>query len=124
MKVKQRTVYGILFAVLFGIELLIALFVQDAFIRPYVGDMLVTALLCCFCRTVFPKGSAALPLYVFLFAAAVELAQYFDVVKLLGLSDIHWLSVLVGRTFSVPDMICYAAGCLLFWGVDRIIRRL
>ena len=35
---------------LLGVEICIALFVHDNFIRPYLGDVLVTELLCCLCR--------------------------------------------------------------------------
>ena len=100
-------------------EMLIGLFVNDAFVRPYVGDMLVTILICCFFRVLFPTGVGALPVYVFLFAAAVEIGQYFDVVKLLGLADNMFLSTVLGRTFSALDLICYGIGCLAFWGMER-----
>lgn len=119
MQKKRRILYGGLFLAVFITEILIGLFVNDAFVRPYVGDMLVTVLICCFCRVLFPTGVAALPVYVFLFAAAVEIGQYFDVVKLLGLADNMLLSTVLGRTFSVLDLICYGIGCLAFWGMER-----
>ena len=53
---KARVIYAAMFCVLFLIEVCIALFVHDDFLRPYVGDALVTILLCCLCRTVIPKG--------------------------------------------------------------------
>ena len=55
---------------------------------------------------------------MFLFSVLVEFAQYIDVVKLLGLENNKVLSVLVGRSFSVIDIICYALGCLLFFIAD------
>ena len=41
---KKRFFYIISFLVIFCIEVLIALYVRDCFIRPYVGDMLVVVL--------------------------------------------------------------------------------
>ena len=120
---KLRFIYAALFCVVFLTELLIALFVRDDFVRPYVGDMLVTVLICCFFRVLLPTAVRALPVYVFLFAAAVEVGQYFDLVSLLGLETSKFFSILLGRTFSIPDLFCYAAGCLLFWGAERILRR-
>jgi hypothetical protein len=38
---KVRIKYLIVFTVLLSIEVLIAIYVHDTFIRPYVGDMLV-----------------------------------------------------------------------------------
>lgn len=114
MNSRQRKTYGIIFLLLLITEVCIALFIKDNFIRPYIGDVLVTVLICCFLRAVIPKKVKALPIYVFIFAAAVEAAQYFDIVKLLGLENVRFVSVIVGRTFSFHDILCYAIGCALF----------
>ena len=55
--------------IVFIIELIIALYVHDRIIRPYIGDMLVVVLVYCFVRVFVPRGMKRLPLYVFLFAA-------------------------------------------------------
>ena len=52
---KLRMIYGVSFILVLSIEICIALFIRDSFIRPYVGDMLVTVLICCFVRFVFPE---------------------------------------------------------------------
>ena len=114
MKNKIRTAYALCFFLLLFSEILIALFINDHFVRPYVGDMLVTILICCFLRIFIPTGNPALPAYVFLFSAVVEIGQHFDFVKLLGLERNRFLSTLLGRTFSYADLICYALGCILF----------
>ena len=85
--------------------------------------MLVTLLLCCMCRVAFPVKMRLLPVFVFAFAACVEIGQYFDVVALLGLADNRFLSVALGRTFSWLDLVCYAVGCIAAIGLDEIIRR-
>ena len=48
--IGSRWFYAICFAGLFVVETLIALFVRDAFIRPYMGDVLVVILVYCFVR--------------------------------------------------------------------------
>ena len=108
-----------MFALLLSVEICIALFVRDDFVRPYVGDALVTGLLCCLCSVVVPKGVPALPIYVFVFAALVEAAQYVDVVKWLGWENNAILSLLIGRTFSWADILCYGVGCIGFWVVAK-----
>lgn len=118
---KKRLIYAALFSVILLFEVLIALFVRDDFVRPYVGDMLVTLLICCFVRIFFPTGVKLLPIYVFIFASAVEAGQYFDMVKLLELENNAFLSVLLGRTFSVADILCYAVGCLTFFGLEKLL---
>ncbi len=109
-----RASYALAFAAILVIEILIALFVRDSFIRPYGGDILVTILICCFVRMIFMGKIPLLPLWVFLFAVVVEVLQYFDIVSILGLGDIKFFVVLIGNSFSVVDILCYAIGCLLF----------
>ena len=119
---NRRFTYLAIFGLLLAVEVCIALYVRDAFIRPYVGDMLVTLLLCCLIRVIIPCRARLLPLYVFALAACVEIGQYFDMVSLLGLSDNRILSIALGRTFSWPDLICYAVGCVAGFLLDRLIR--
>ena len=119
----KRFSYFLIFCSLMAVEVCIALFVHDSFIRPYVGDMLVTLLLCCMARVAVPEKMRLLPLYVLLFAACVEIGQYFDVVALLGLEDNRIISIALGRTFSWLDLVCYAIGCVAASGLDAILFR-
>ena len=119
----KRFSYFLIFCSLMAVEVCIALFVHDSFIRPYVGDMLVTMLLCCMARVVISDQVRLLPLYVFLFAACVEIGQYFDVVALLGVEDNRLISIALGRTFSWLDLVCYAIGCVAASGLDAILFR-
>ena len=118
---KKRVAYGIATVVLFIIELLIALFVHDDFIRPYVGDVLVVVLLYTFVRIFLPEGVRLLPLYIFLFAAGVEVLQYFRIVEVLGLSDNRILSVVIGSVFDVKDIVCYGVGCVLLIIITEVL---
>lgn len=120
---KLRIVYTVIFCTILFTEIFIALFVHDSFVRPYIGDVLVTTLICCFCRIIIPNGVRALPIYVFAFATVVEVAQYFDIVKLFGMEENKFISVIIGRTFSFGDLICYAAGCAVFFVVDYVIKK-
>lgn len=123
IKSRLRLIYGVLFFVILITEILIALFVRDNFVRPYIGDVLVTVLICSFMRFFIPEKIKILPLLVFIFSALVEIGQYFDFVKLLGLDDNVFISTLLGRTFSLADLICYGVGCLLFAIFDYILKR-
>ena len=118
---NRRILYLLIFCGLLGVEVGIALFVNDAFVRPYVGDMLVTLLLCCLWRVIIPGKVRLLPLYVFAFAACIEIGQYFDLVALLGLAENRIISIALGRTFSWMDLVCYAIGCAAAFGLDQTI---
>ena len=98
---KKRVYYALITLFLLVIEVLIALFVHDKFIRPYIGDVLVTVLICTFLRIFIPKGVKLLPLYVFIFAAGVEVMQYFDIVEILFQSFFLYLNTGV----EVPELI-------------------
>lgn len=117
---KERLRYGIAAAVLLLAEVLIALYVRDAFLRPYGGDILVTVLLCCLGRAAVWETSAYLPLWVFLFAAAVECAQALGLASLIPAS-MTAVRIAVGGVFSWWDLLCYAAGCLLFSCAEGLI---
>ena len=118
---KSRFVYAVAFFILLFVEILIGMFVHDDFIRPYIGDVLVTVLICCLCRIIIPKGVSALAIYVFAFATLVEIGQYFELVKLLGLEDNVFISTVVGTTFSAIDIVCYAVGCIAFWATEKAL---
>ena len=123
IKKKLRIIYGVAFLLIFATEIFIALYVRDDFIRPYVGDMLVTVLICCFVRVLIPEKFGVAPLLVFIFSSLVEIGQYFDFVKLLGLDNNVFISTLLGRTFSFADIICYGIGCVIFAVLDYIIKK-
>ena len=120
---KLRIAYLTAFLLILCTEIFIGAFVRDDFVRPYVGDVLVVVLIYCALRVIFPTGLKILPLYVFIFACGVELMQLVDVVALLGIPSDSVLSIIIGRTFSLPDIICYAMGCTLIYIVELIIKK-
>lgn len=110
---SKRLKYIFITIILLSIEVLIALFVHDDFIRPYVGDILVVILLYTFVRIFIPEKIRLLPLSIFLFAAGVEVLQYFRIVELLGLENNRFFSVLIGSVFDMKDIVCYGVGCAM-----------
>lgn len=120
-KSRRRLIFVGLFAVLFLIEVWIALFVHDQIIRPYMGDVLVVIVVYCFVRIFLPDGLRKLPLYVFLFAVLVEALQYLHLVELLGLENNTLARVILGSVFDWKDIGSYAVGCLLL-AVFEFIR--
>lgn len=119
---KKRIVYTIGFLLLFCIEVLIALYVSDDFVRPYVGDVLVVVLIYSFVRIFLPTGIPGMPFYVFLFACMVEAMQYFRLAETLGMTN-RVAKVVLGSTFDWADIACYAVGCVLVVLFERLSRR-
>lgn len=110
---KKRINYAIVFLVLMVLEVIIALFVHDSFIRPYIGDILVVIVLYAGVRVFIPDSYKLLPLYIFIFATMVEFLQYFKLVELLGLENNMVLRVLIGTVYDIKDILCYGVGCSL-----------
>jgi len=111
------------FIAVFIIEAIIAVFIHDNFIRPYLGDVLVVVLIYCFIKTFVRNETKLLPLYIFIFAVLVELGQYFDLATLLGLSDYKIARVIIGSTFDMKDIACYLVGCVGLFLFEMIKRR-
>ena len=114
--INKRILYAITTIILLVIEVLIALFVHDSIIRPYIGDVLVVVVIYTFVRIFVPERVVLLPLYIFVFAVGVELLQLVNVLDLLGLRNNEFFRVLLGSVFDTKDVICYAVGCLILGG--------
>lgn len=117
-RMKKRIFYIISFLVIFCIEVLIALYVRDNFVRPYIGDVLVVVLVYSFVRIFLPTGIPRMPFYVFLFACFVEVMQYFRLVETLGITN-RAARIILGSTFDWKDIACYAVGCILIFLFER-----
>lgn len=112
--------YLLLTVFIFTIEVCIALFLKDTIIRPFVGDVLVVILIYCFFRIFLLISYWKIAFGVFLFACFIEILQYFNYVKLLGLEDNRVLSVAMGRTFEWTDFIAYFTGFLLIIFIEKV----
>ena len=98
-------------------EIYIAICVKGGFVRHYAGDVLVVILLYTLARAVFSAPPLNLPLKIFAFAA-LELAQYFGAVQILGVEN-KILKIMIGGTFDFTDLLCYAAGCVLAGAAEK-----
>lgn len=119
MKIRFSLWYFIITIVLLIIEILIALYVRDAFIRPYFGDVLVVMLIYYFLRSFFPVKVLPGAIGVLAFAFLVEVLQYFQLVKILGLEHSVFFRIILGTSFAWEDMICYVAGFALILLFER-----
>ena len=119
---KKRLIFLVVFISLFFVEVLIALYVHDDFVRPYVGDMIVTVVVWSFVRIIFPDKFRLMSLYVMIFAILVEVGQYFNYTDLLGITN-PILVTMMGTSFSWADIACYAVGCIVAAIADFITIR-
>lgn len=121
---KMRIKYLMGFLALLITEALIALYIHDDFIRPYIGDVLVVIVLYCFVRIFIPNSVKMMSLYIFIFAVSVEILQYFSLVEVLGLENNKFLKILIGSVFDIKDIICYGVGCVVITASASICKKL
>ena len=88
--VRFQRNYFFLALLLLLIEIFIAIFIHDQFIRPYVGDFLVVILMYCFIKSFLNTPVIATAIGVLLFAYAVETVQYFNLAKQFDLKTTGW----------------------------------
>jgi hypothetical protein len=119
LKLHFKRNFLLLTILLFAIELYIGFYVKDNFIRPYGGDFLVVILIYFFLRTFWNTKLQVIAWSVLIFAYAVEIAQYFNVVGLLGLSGNRSAEIIIGTSFSWEDMLAYTLGVALVYFLDK-----
>ena len=110
--VRTRLAFLAAAVLILAAEIYIAICVKGGFVRHYAGDVLAVILLYALARAIFNESPLNLPLKIFVFAAALELAQYFGAVQILGVES-KILKVMIGGTFDFADLLCYASGCVL-----------
>lgn len=108
--IYKRLPYLFGFIFFLVVEVLIALFVHDKFVRSYIGDVLVVVVIYLFVRIFISEKYKFLSIFVFAFAVGV--CQFFHIVERIGLFD-NIFRGLIGSTFDVKDIICYGMGSVL-----------
>ena len=103
---------------IFVVEIWIALYVHDDFVRPWGGDVLVVVLLYCLVRGVTRLNVVAAALSVLVFSWFIEVLQYFQIVRVLGLEGNAIARTIIGTTFSWSDIVAYTLGIVFVVGVE------
>ena len=102
--------YFIIAIIILLVEILIAFFIHDAIIRPYIGDFLVVILIYCFVKSFLNTPVWSTALTVLLFSYAVEISQYFHIINKLGLQHSKLARIIMGTSFGWTDLVMYTAG--------------
>jgi len=108
---------------LFIVEVMIALFVHDRFIRPYFGDYLVVILIYCAVRTVIKASVLKVAIAVLLFSYCIEVLQYFSIVERLGLTNNELARVVIGYGFEWLDLLAYTLGIVTVLFLEAVVKK-
>lgn len=120
MKFTFNKFYFIWSLLLFGTEVLIALYTTN-WIRAYFGDFLVVILLYCLIKSFFLVRNDYALTGVLLFSYLIETLQYFRFVEIIRLDHIPIANTLIGTSFSWIDMLMYTLGILFTAILERIL---
>lgn len=115
--------YFALTIILFVIKICIAIFVNDAFVRPFLGDVIVVWFVYYFIRSFIAIKPIYIAVFTLLFSFAVEIGQYFKLIEILGLQEYKWARIVIGTSFSWWDLLCYVVGFLLLFVFDKPLRK-
>ena len=109
---------------LFLTEVLIAYYMHDKIIRPYVGDLLVVILIYCFIKSFVNISVTKAAIFVLLFAYVIELLQYLNMIKFLGLQKSRMANIVLGNYFEWIDLVAYTAGIAIVILIEKRIAYL
>lgn len=104
---------------IFAIEVLIAVFVEDNFIRPHLGDVLVVILIYCFLRSFLRLSVLTTAMLVLIFSFSLEFLQYLKIVEKLGLENSRIARTILGTSFDWMDLINYMLGIAMVILIER-----
>lgn len=112
--------YFLTFISIFIVEVIIALFINDNFIRPYFGDYLVIFLIYYFLLSFINANKNKMALGVLVFAFFVESIQFFQVLSYFNLEKNRILKIVAGTTFSFEDLIIYSLAFLTIIFINKM----
>ncbi|MEO7531450.1 MAG: DUF2809 domain-containing protein [Sediminibacterium sp.] len=115
--------YFLFTILLFITEVLIAVYVHDQFIRPYVGDYLVVILIYCFGMSFITAPVWKVALAALLFSYTIETLQYYNLVGILGLQKSRIANIIIGNSFSWNDIWAYTLGTASLLCIEFSLRR-
>jgi Protein of unknown function (DUF2809) len=118
---KFNRPYFIAAALLFLTEVFIALYVKDAFIRPYIGDLLVVILIYCIVKSCLNISVSKAAICVLLFSYTVEVLQYLKIVEVLHLQGSKLARVIIGTSFSWADILAYTLGIGVVLVLEKVL---
>lgn len=121
--IRFNKTYFIIASIIFVVEVLIALFVRDRFVRPYLGDVLVVILIYCFIQSFFSWPYKQTALGVLLFSFFIEWLQSIKFVEKIGLENSKVANTVIGNSFAWLDIVAYVVGIVLVLVVEQYRAR-
>lgn len=110
MKINKKNL--IIFLILLAMEIFIAVYIHDNFIRPFIWDLLVVILIYYFIKIFYQKNNIKVIIWVFIFWILIELLQYINLTEILNVKN-NIIKIIIGSTFDLKDILAYWIGCVI-----------
>lgn len=117
MKLSRN--YMVATAIILSIEIFIALYVNDQFVRPFLGDTLAVILVYCFIKIIIRDRVLMVAALSLCIAFLIEILQATNFIEFIGLEDNKLARIVMGTSFSWGDILAYIAGAVLIIIFDR-----
>ncbi len=111
-----------IFTALFLTEVMIAIYVHDAIIRPFIGDFLAVIALYFLLKSFLKFSNLSLAISSLLFAYFLEILQYFDFLTYSGLKNYKIIAIVLGTSFAWGDILAYTLGFLSLIFSEKQLR--
>ena len=107
------------FLLLLLVETAIALWIHDAFVRPFLGDFLATITLYMLIKGLAGTSTERALFWSLLISYLIEGLQYVQFLSLINLHDHKLLSIVLGSYFHWGDMLAYTLGAAVVFIVHK-----
>jgi Protein of unknown function (DUF2809) len=102
--------YLIIGLVILIVEITIAVYAKDGFIRPILGDYLAAILVFYLLAAFLTTSKNKIALLALSISYLIEGLQYLNILKLLNLEQHKLLRIVFGTSFSWMDVLAYTLG--------------
>jgi hypothetical protein len=109
----------ITFLMLFIVEVGIALWIDDAIIRPFFGDFLAVIALFFLLKTFLVISDLNLAFVSLSIAYFLEFLQYCNFLKFFGLEKYKIIAIILGSSFDWRDIFAYTLGIFAVFIFDK-----
>jgi hypothetical protein len=104
--------YLLISIIILIVEIIIAVFAKDQFIRPIFGDYLAVLFLFYFFAAFVKFSKNTIALITLLISYTIEGLQYIHILEVMSLEQYPLLKIIFGTSFSWTDMLAYTLGTL------------
>lgn len=111
--IRFNKTYFLWFLILFIVEVCIAFFIKEGFIRHTFGDVLVVIMLYCLIKSFVKAKPIYIAITVLIVSFGIEFLQLTHILQWLHIENNKTLKSILGNTFDINDFLAYLFGLIV-----------